>query len=139
MNNTDYTAFFQDMMSGKMMQMPAANDMVGTMTAYQARMNKIALDAAEKNAELAYGWMKDTISKMEPFTKSSESATDMVKTSAEIMTSTMRAAPEHVAKFAEVAKKAQTDTVELLMEAGKDFQGEAVAAAKKATPAKTAA
>jgi hypothetical protein len=41
-------------------------------------------------------------------------------------------AAEHVAAFAEIAKKAQLDTVELLMSAGKDAQEDASAAMKKA-------
>lgn len=136
MTNTDYTAFFQDLMSGKAFDMPAANDVIGTMSAYQAKMNRIALDTAEKNAELSYGWMKDTFSKMEAFTAAKQDPSEIAKTSADMMTAAMRSAPEHVAKFAEVAKQAQTDTVELMMEAGKDMQGEAVAAAKKAAPSK---
>ncbi len=138
MTNTDYTAFFQDMMSGKGFDMPAANDMFGTLTAYQAKLNRIALDAAEKNAELSYGWMKDTLSKMEVFADPKADPSEMAKSAADAMTSTMRAAPEHVAKFAEVAKQAQTDTVEVMMQAGKDMQGEAVAAAKATTPVKAA-
>ena len=133
MINNDYTAFFQDMMSGKGFDMPAANDMFGAMTAYQAKLNKIALDAAEKNAELSYGWMKDTLSKMEVFAQPKGDPSEMAKSAAEAMTSAMRAAPEHMSKFAEVAKQAQTDTVEVMMDAGKNMQGEAVAAAKKAT------
>ena len=43
------------------------------------------------------------------------------------------AAAEHMAAFAEIAKKVQMDTVELMMAAGKDVQEEASAAVKKAT------
>jgi hypothetical protein len=139
MTNTDYTAFFQDLMSGKAFDMPAANDVFGTMTAYQAKMNRIALETAEKNAELSYGWMKETLTKMEAFTDSKQDPSELAKTSADVLSSAMRSAPEHVAKFAEVAKQAQTDTVELVMEAGKDLQGEAVAAAKKASAKATKA
>ncbi len=136
MMNTDTSAFLQNMMSGKAFDMPAANDMFGTMTAYQAKLNKIALDAAEKNAELSYGWMKDTLAKMEVFANPKADPSEMAKSAADALTSTMRAAPEHMSKFAEVAKQAQTDTVEVMMQAGKDMQGEAVAAAKKAAPQK---
>ncbi|HAL76008.1 MAG TPA: phasin, PhaP, partial [Rhodobacteraceae bacterium] len=41
-------------------------------------------------------------------------------------------AAENMAAFAEVAKKVQTDTVDLMMTAGKDFSEDASAAVKKA-------
>ena len=44
-----------------------------------------------------------------------------------------------MAAFAEVAKKVQVDTVELLMAAGKDLQEDATAVVKKATDDMTAA
>ena len=41
-------------------------------------------------------------------------------------------AAENMAAFAEVAKKVQTDTVDLMMTAGKDFSEDTSAAVKKA-------
>jgi hypothetical protein len=40
---------------------------------------------------------------------------------------------ENMAAFAEVAKKVQMETVELMLAAGKDFSEDATAAVKKAT------
>ena len=48
-------------------------------------------------------------------------------------------AAENMAAFAEVAKKVQMDTVELLMAAGKDIQEDTAKAVKKATDEMTAA
>ena len=48
-------------------------------------------------------------------------------------------AAENLAAFAEVAKKVQMDTVELMMAAGKDASSEASAVVKKATAEVTAA
>ena len=44
-----------------------------------------------------------------------------------------------MAAFAEIAKKVQTQTMELMMAAGKDMSEEATKAAKKATEEVTAA
>jgi hypothetical protein len=44
-----------------------------------------------------------------------------------------------MAAFAEIAKKVQMDTVELMMAAGKDLSEEATAVVKKATADATAA
>ena len=48
-------------------------------------------------------------------------------------------AAENMAAFAEIAKKVQMDTVELMMAAGKDMSEDATAAVKKATAEVTAA
>jgi len=48
-------------------------------------------------------------------------------------------AAEHMAAFAEIAKKVQIDTVELQMAAGKDMQEDAAKVVKKATDEVTAA
>jgi len=44
-----------------------------------------------------------------------------------------KTSPEQIAAFAEVARKAQQDTVELVMTAGKEMQDEASSMVKKAT------
>ena len=48
-------------------------------------------------------------------------------------------AAENMAAYAEIAKKVQMDTVELMMAAGKDFSEDATAAMKKATDDMTTA
>jgi hypothetical protein len=48
-------------------------------------------------------------------------------------------AAEHMAAFAEVAKKVQMETVELMLAAGKDLSEDATAAVKKATADVTSA
>ena len=49
----------------------------------------------------------------------------------EFASASAEAAAEHMAAFAEVAKKVQMETVELMMAAGKDMQNEATAVATK--------
>jgi hypothetical protein len=48
-------------------------------------------------------------------------------------------AAENLAAFAEVAKKVQMETVELMLAAGKNIQDDATAAVKKATSDVTSA
>jgi len=54
-----------------------------------------------------------------------QAMTDFASTSAE-------AAAENMAAFAEIAKKVQTQTMELVLAAGKDMSEDMTAAAKKA-------
>jgi len=57
---------------------------------------------------------------------------DYVKAMTEFASAQAEVAAENMAAFAEVAKKVQTDTVDLMMTAGKDFSEDASAAVKKA-------
>ena len=108
-------------------------DMFRTAAAFNARMAGIALDTANRNAELAHGWTRETIEKMRPLADPSLTPDVAMKRTGEIAAERLRAAPEHVAKFAEVAKTAQTQAVELMMETGRDVQGDIVSAAREAT------
>jgi hypothetical protein len=131
----DYTKLFQDMFAGKFGDMKAVNEMMQNAADYSAKFNKIALDAAEKNAELSNAWMKDTLTKYSVFTKTQSEPADYAKVATDVMTAQAQAAPEHVAKFAEVAKTAQMATVELMMAAGKEMQTELADTAKKVSKA----
>lgn len=131
----DYTKAFQDMFAGKFGDMNAVNDMVRDAAEFGAKFNKIALEAAEKNVELSNEWMKDSLSKYGAFTKVQSEPAEYAKVAADVVSAQAQAAPEHFAKFAEVAKSAQMATVELMMAAGKEFQADAVKAAKGAVKA----
>ena len=102
-------------------------------------MSKVVLEAAEKSAEVSNKWTKQTLVKIgevstvkEEPVEYSKSVTDFASASAEI-------AAEHMAAFAEIAKRVQMDTVELMLAAGKDISAEATAVMQKATSDVTAA
>lgn len=134
-NTPDFAKMFQDMFSGKMGDTKAMNDMVKDAAEFGAKFNKIALETAEKNAELSTAWVKESLGKYSAFTKTQGEPADYAKVVSEVVSAQAQATPEHVAKFAEVAKSAQMATVELMMAAGKDFQNEVVKTAKTATKA----
>ena len=87
----------------------------------------------KKNAELSQAWTKDTLSKLEVATEVQKDPSDYAKVVSDIASSQAQTAPEHIAAFAEVAKKAQMDTVELMLATGKNVRDEATAVVKKAT------
>ena len=64
---------------------------------------------------------------------------DYTKAVSDFATATAEMAAENLAAFAEIAKKVQMETVELMVAAGKDASEEATAAVKKATADVTAA
>jgi hypothetical protein len=135
-NTPDFTKMFQDMFSGKFGDTKAVTDMFKGAAEFGAKFNKIALETAEKNAELSTAWAKESLGKYGAFTKVQSEPADYAKVVSEVVSAQAQSTPEHIAKFAEVAKSAQMATVELMMAAGKDMQNGVVKTA--ATAAKAA-
>lgn len=109
----------------------------------QAELNEklsgLALTAAEKSTEISTKWTKDTLAKLSDMTKVKSDPAEYAKAMTDFAKAQAEASSEYMAAFAEVAKKMQMETVELLMAAGKDMTDEATTAAKKAQSTMTAA
>ncbi len=131
----DYTALFQDLFSGKFADFNLTTNAFKNSSEFGAKLNKIALETAEKNTELANAWAKDAIKKYAPLTETQAEPANYTKVVTDVVTAQAQATPEHIAKFAEVAKSAQMATVELLMAAGKEFQADVTKNIKTATKA----
>jgi len=136
---TDFTKMMSDMMGAFPMDMTAMNDAFKTTAAMGEKMSKVALDAAEKSTDLSAKWTKDTIAKMADVTTVKAEPTDYTKAMTDFASAQAEMAAEHMAAFAEIAKKVQMETVELMMAAGKEATEEATAAVKKATAEVTTA
>ena len=102
-------------------------------------MAKVALEAAEKSHEISSKWTKDTLSKVSNLTKVKEEPADYTKALSDFASAAAEMAAENLAAYAEVAKKVQMETVELMLAAGKNIQEDATAAVKKATAEVTSA
>jgi hypothetical protein len=136
---TDFTKMMSDMMGAFPMDMTAMNDAFKTTAAMGEKMSKVALDAAEKSTDLSAKWTKDTIAKMADVTTVKAEPTDYTKAMTDFASAQAEMAAENMAAFAEIAKKVQMETVELMMAAGKEATEEATAAVKKATAEVTTA
>ncbi|OIQ24903.1 MAG: phasin, PhaP [Alphaproteobacteria bacterium MedPE-SWcel] len=135
----DFTAAMKDMMASFPVDTSAMEDMFKTTAALNEKLSSVALDAAGKSAEISSKWTKDTLSKMGEIAKAKSEPADYAKAATDFASSSAEVAAENMAAFAEVAKKVQMDTVELLMSAGKDMSEEATAVMKKATDEVTTA
>ncbi|MBK5945904.1 phasin, PhaP [Rhodobacter veldkampii DSM 11550] len=135
----DLTKTMQDMMASFPMDMSAMQDAFKTQAALAEKMTRVALDAAEKSNEITSKWTKETIAKMNDLAKTKEDPADYAKSMSDFASSAAEMAAENMAAFAEVAKKVQMDTVELMLAAGKDITEETTAAVQKATGEVTAA
>ena len=110
-----------------------------TQASLAEKMSKVALEAAEKSTEISSKWTLDTIGKMGSVATVKEEPADYGKAMTDFASAQAEMAAENMAAFAEVAKKVQMETVELMLAAGKDFSEDATAAVKKATAEVSAA
>ena len=124
-----FTKMFADMP----VDMSIFNDVFKNSAAISEKFTKVALAAAEKNVDISNKWTKETLAKLADASKAQAEPTDYSKSMTDFASASVETASEHMAAFAEVAKKVQMDTVELMMAAGKDVQAEASAAVKKMT------
>jgi phage host-nuclease inhibitor protein Gam len=135
----DYTKIMQDMMAAFPMDMKAMQDAFRTSASLSEKMSKVALEAADKSTEISTRWTKQTLAQLSEMSKAREEPTDYTKAMTDFASSSAETAAEHMAAFAEIAKRVQMETVELMLAAGKDFSEDATAAMKKATADVTAA
>ena len=130
----DFSAMMKDMMASFPVDTSAMEDFFKNTAALNEKLSSVALQAAEKNAEISSKWTKDTLTKMGEISKAKAEPADYAKAATDFASASAEVAAENMAAFAEVAKKVQMDTVELLMAAGKDMSEEATAAVKKCIP-----
>ena len=135
----DFNAVMKDIMGAYPVDTKAMEDAFKNQAALSEKLSGVALEAAEKSAEISGTWAKTTLAKLTEVTKAKTEPADYAKAMTDFASANAEVAAEHMAAFAEVAKKVQVDTVELLMAAGKDMQEDATAVVKKATDDMTAA
>ncbi|MGI1663533.1 phasin, PhaP [Palleronia sp. KMU-117] len=135
----DYTKMMKDMMGAFPVDMSAMQDAFKTQAALADKMSKVAFEAAEKSTEISAKWTKDTLAKLSTVTAVKEEPADYGKAMTDFASAQAEMAAENMAAFAEVAKKVQMETVELMLATGKDISEDATAAVKKATADVTAA
>ena len=132
-NTQDFTKYMTDMMGSFTVDTAAVTDAMKSQTAMAEKMSKLALEAAEKSAEISNKWTKETLAKIAPVTTAKEEPADYAKAMTDFASATAEVAAENMAAFAEIAKKVQMETVELMLAAGKEASEDATAAVKKAT------
>ena len=135
----DFTAVMKDMMGAFPVDTASMEDAFKTTATLNEKLSGVALEAAEKSAEISNKWAKDTLAKLADMSKAKADPADYAKSVTDFASASAEVAAENMAAFAEIAKKVQMDTVELFMAAGKDVSADASAAMKKATDDVTAA
>jgi hypothetical protein len=132
-NTPDFTKVMQDMMASFPVDASAMQNAFKTQAAMGEKLSKVALEAAEKSTEISAAMTKSLLAKLGDVARAKTEPTDYTKSMTDFASATAEMAAEHMAAFAEVAKKVQMETVELMLSAGKDLSEDATAAVKKAT------
>ncbi len=132
-NTQDYTKMMQEMMGAFPLDMSVFEDAFKTQAALNEKFAGVALEAAEKSAEISTKWTKATLAKLADVTKAKADVADYGKAVTEFAATQAELASDNLAAFAEVAKKVQTETVDLMLSAGKELGEEAEAAVRKAS------
>ncbi|WP_170764238.1 phasin family protein [Ruegeria lacuscaerulensis] len=135
----DFTATLKELMGAFPVDTTALEGAFKSTATLNEKLTGVALEAAEKSAEVSNKWTKDTLAKLNEISKAKAEPADYAKAATEFASASAEVAAENMAAFAEIAKKLQTETVELLMAAGKEAAEDASTAVKKATNDVTAA
>ncbi len=129
----DFAKAMQDMMAKFPVDASAFQNAFKTQAAVAEKFSKVALEAAEKSNEVSSKWAKDTIAKLSDAAKAKTEPTEYTKAASDFATMAAEMAAENLAAFAEIAKKVQMETVELMLATGKTASEEATAVVQKAT------
>ncbi|WP_170330779.1 phasin family protein [Ruegeria arenilitoris] len=103
----------------------AFEDAYNTSVSLNEKLSRVALEAAEKSTEITNLWAKDTIAKLTEVSKAKTDPAEYAAAYANFVSGVSETAGEKMFAFAEVAKKAQMDTVELLISAGNGIANDA--------------
>ena len=129
---TDMNEIFKDFMGAFQMDTTAFESAFKNGASLNEKFAAVALTAVSNNAGIANKWTTDTISKIGEITKAKAEPADYAKAVTDFASAQAEVAAENLSAYAEVAKKAQMDAVELFMAVGKEATEEASVAVKKA-------
>ena len=129
----DFTKTYQDMMANFPIDTSSVQEAMKSQSVLSEKLARVALGAAERSTEISAQWAKDSISRMGELAVVKEEPSEYAKSFSDYASASAELAAEHMAAFAEVAKKVQMDTVDLMLTAGKDMASDAQEAAEKAS------
>ena len=132
MTANDMNKMWTEMMGSFPVDTSAWKDAYRTQAEMAEKMSRIVLDAAETSTDLSAQWTKDTISKMSDVATMRDEPADYGKAMTDFASAQAEMTAETMARFAEIAKKVQTETVEVMLSVGKDSADKATAYTKKA-------
>ncbi len=140
MNKTpDMTAMLKDAMAAFPIDASAAEGAFKSSTELNEKISTVAQTAVEKSTAISQQWTQDTLKGLSDVSKAKSAPADYMQAMTEFAAGYSKSATEHMTAFAEIAKKAQADTLELMTAAGKNLGENAASTAKSASKDTTSA
>lgn len=121
----DFSKTFQDMMANFPIDTSSFQEAFKSQGVLGEKLARVALTAAERSTEISAQWAKDAIARVGELAAVKQEPADYAKSLTDFASASAEVAAEHMAAYAEVAKKVQMDTVDLMLTAGKDVAVEA--------------
>ena len=129
----DFTQAFQNMMSNFPVDNTAMSEAFKNQSALGEKMSRVALEAAERSTEVSAQWARDAISRLGELSTAKDQPADYAKAMSDFATAAAEIASQHMSAYAEIAKKVQMDTVDIMLNAGKEVAADAQRMGQKAT------
>lgn len=129
----DLTKMMQDMMGSFPVDTSAMQDAFRTQAQLAERLSRVALDAAEQSTEISSSWTRETLAKLREVATVKDEPADYSKAVTQLTSAQAETTAETMARFAEVAKKLQMETVELMLAAGKELAEDTAEQTRAAT------
>ena len=137
--NTDYTAFVKDMMNAFPVDTKAFDGQYKSAAELNEKLAHVAIDAAGRSTELSTKYTKDMLGRVSELSKAKAEPADYAKAISDFAQAQMDVTTDQLTAYADIVKDAQTRTVELMMNAGREFSTEAAKTSKAAANKATAA
>ena len=133
MANEDYAQKVREALGNFPLDTSSLENLAKSQAALAEKLSAIAIEAAQRSNDLSNRWIQDTLSKLSTVTQAKADPADYAKSMTEFVSGSAETATEHIAAFAEIAKKVQAETLELLLSAGKDPSESATTVTKPTT------
>lgn len=109
----DFAKAAQDFMASMKIDPSALGMPLQAPADFQAKLAKIAIEAAQKNAELTSEWTKETFKKVQQTSNFSGEIADITQMATAFSAEQSSDMQEKLTAYAEVAKQAQEETLKL--------------------------
>lgn len=124
--------FFKEFMASLPMDTSAFEDAVKKQTVVNEKYYNLFLGAAEKSTAISYKWAFDVLTKVQEVQTSKIDPLEYAHSIEDFVSEQSDVATENLAALAEIANKAQLDSVSLFVATAKEVKDETAASVKKA-------
>ena len=138
-NSGDLNKLMKDMMGNFPFDTVDIEKAVKKSVSLNEKLANLSLDVAGTSTEISTSWANESFDKVRVAAEAKDEPVDYGKAIMDFWSAQTEIATKKMELFSDVLKKAQTETVQLMVSAGKDMTKDASEAVKKTTKDVTAA